>query len=137
MEPGHRFRRVRVSGGARLPPGNRVILRTPKTTTTSLQKRKCAVIGLQFGTVILQAKKPLPVKVYRSEGYWVHELEEFHVWAAEQDFDTSREYFQDHLLWLYQDVEKFTPETATSEALALRSRLLEAFEEVVPENRIE
>lgn len=114
-----------------------MILRTPKTTTTSLQKRKCAVIGLQLGSVILRATRPLPVKVYRSEGYWVHELEEFYVWAAEKDFDTSREYFQDHLLWLYQDVEKFTPETATHEAMALRSRLLGAFEEVVPETRID
>lgn len=120
----------------RISYGNRVILKTPKTTRTSLQKRKCVVIGLQFGSVILKATRPLPVKVYRSEGYWVHELEEFHVWAAEKDFQTSREYFQDHLLWLYQDVEKFTPETATSGGLALKSRLLGAFTEEERQNGI-
>ena len=126
-------RKITVFGGEDLPAGNHVILRIPNPIRTAAQKRECAVTGLQFGRVILRAKNPLQVKVYRESGYWVHEIEELNIWSAEKDFETSRAYFRDHLLHLYQEYMQMTTATATRKALAMKRRFEAAFplEEIV------
>lgn len=133
MALGRVTRKITVFGGEELPAGNHVILRIPNPIRTAAQKRDCHVTGLHFGRVIRRARNPLPVKVYREGGYWVHEIEELNIWSAEKDFDKSRAYLRDHLLHLYQEYMQMTPSTATRAALAMKRRFEAAFpvEEIV------
>ena len=127
MPLGQINRKIRVYGGDEEPTGNHVILRVPNPILTDAQRRDCHVAGLQFGRVIRRATNPVKVKVIREKGYWVHEMEEFGIWSAEEDFDRSREYFRDHLLHLYLEYMAMTPGNATRGALAIKKRLQDLF----------
>ena len=133
MPLGQINRKISVYGGDEESTGDHVILRIPNSIRTAAEKRDCHVTGLQFGRVIRRAKNPMKVKVYREKGYWVHELDEFQIWAAEKDFDQSREYFRDVLLHTYERFIAMEPGRATLGALAIKRRFQESFplEEIV------
>ena len=120
-------RKLRAYGGDEEPTGDHVILRIPNSIRTAAEKRDCHVTGLQFGRVIRRAKNPLPVKVYRESGYWIHELEEFRIIASDKDFDQSRFLFREYFLHLYERFMEMKPASSTKDAMKWKSRLQEIF----------
>ena len=133
MALGQINRKIIEYGEAEEPTGNHVILRIPNPIRTAAQRRECHVTGLQFGRVIRRVKNPMKVKVYREKGYWVHELEEFQIWAAEKDFVQSRVVFLDVLLHTYERFMAMEPGKATRGALEKKRQFQEtfSFEEIV------